>query len=318
MADDPQRTTTESSAREQLRFYTRKVQRHPAYRAWAQSVRTVRRAVPAAWRLATHQYRELPSVVIVGAQKAGTTQLYASLVKHPRCRGAVVKEVSYFSKHPEKSLAWYRSHFPWRKGTADASFHCLEASPSYLAVPRALWHLRATLPAARVIAILRDPVSRAFSHYQHNRTRRREDRSFAEIVDTAITQPTLPPEAGLVLRTDAEPMLDYIARGYYAQQLELLLHCFPREQVLILDSAELFADTGAACQRVFEFLDLEPWPIETTKVYNKGHYRERIDPAVAARLREHYRPYDELLVDLLGRRFAWMDSVAARANQAAA
>jgi hypothetical protein len=101
-------------------------------------------------------------------------------------------------------------------------------------------------------------------------------------------------------------MLDYLARGYYALQLELLFQLYQRDGVLVLDSAELFADTSAACQRVFAFLDLEPCDVQLSKVYNRGYYGEKIDPRVADRLRQHYRPYDEMLKDLLGRSFRWM------------
>ena len=87
------------------------------------------------------------------------------------------------------------------------------------------------------------------------------------------------------MRPDAEPLLDYVGRGYYALQLELLLHLYSRQQVLILDSADLFEDTPAACQRVFTFLGLPPHAVQTDKVYNRGRYRETIDAAAAEQLR---------------------------------
>src|SRR6185436_11733205 len=90
------------------------------------------------WRRATSAWRCLPSVVIVGAQKAGTTQLYAAMRRHPLCDIGAVKEVNYFSARHQESVAWYRSQFPFRARNTKVVRHCLEASPSYLPSPQAL------------------------------------------------------------------------------------------------------------------------------------------------------------------------------------
>jgi len=94
-----------------LRYYARKIQRHPALRIGRAPVRVVKTLLPTVWRRATQEFRQLPAVVIVGAQKAGTTQLHAYLVKHPRLFGAWKKEVDYFSKQAGRSIKWYRAHF---------------------------------------------------------------------------------------------------------------------------------------------------------------------------------------------------------------
>lgn len=289
-----------------LRMYLRRVKRHPAFRAWKKPRDVVKNFLPNTWRLATQRLRHLPTAVIVGAQKAGTTQLYAYLVTHPRCFEAAKKEVDYFSKHPERSVAWYRSRFPLSFRVARNEGQVMEASPSYLPTPSALRQMKQVLPKARVIVLLRDPVSRAFSHYQHRKTRHLESRSFAECVAQEIRANEFPAELGVALRPNAAPMLSYVARGYYALQLELLLKLFPRNKVLMMDSASLFQDTSAACERVFSYLGLDSFDVQPTKVYNRGYYQEKIDPCVADELRQHYRPYDKLLADLIERPLSWM------------
>jgi hypothetical protein len=263
--------------------------------------------------MATQRLRHLPTVIIVGAQKAGTTHLYAYLIKHPRVMQGVKKEVDYFSKQPERSVQWYRSRFPlalrvWRRRS-----QVLEASPSYLAMPSALRQMKNVVPSARIVVLLRDPVSRAFSHYQHRKTRHLETRSFADAIDDELRNNTIPPRLGWALDPAAAPMLDYVSRGYYALQLELLVKLYARNRVLVIDSTSLFADTNAVCDRVFNYLGLESFEIETTKVFNRGYYKEKIDPQVAARLREHYRPYDEMLCEVLGRPCSWMTAPQAKA-----
>jgi hypothetical protein len=289
-----------------LRYYARKIQRHPALRVGRTPVRVVKTLLPTLWRRATQEFRQLPGVVIVGAQKAGTTQLHAYLLKHPRLFGAWKKEVDYFSKRSGRSIKWYRSQFPLRRRMASVAGLAVDASPSYLPTPAALVKMHDVLPKARLIAILRDPVARAYSHYQHYKTRGLESRSFAEAVDDELRQPAARPEPGVSLRSDSPPMLGYVGRGYYALQLELLIKLYSRDRILILDSAELFSDTNAACQRVFEFLGIERFDILPTKIFNRGYYKEQIDPAVAERLREHFKPHDERLRELVGSPFRWM------------
>jgi Sulfotransferase domain len=210
-------------------------------------------------------------------------------------------------------VAWYRSRFPlsirvnWRSGQV------MEASPSYLPTPEAIRKMKQVLPKARVIVLLRDPVSRAFSHYQHRKTRHLESRSFEECIDEEIRANEFPPQLGVATRPNAARMWGYVARGYYALQLELLLKVFPRNKVLILDCADLFKDTRATCERVFDFMGLDSFDVEPTKIYNRGYYREQIDPRVAEKLRVHYRPYDELLAHVIDEQFTWMKPTAANA-----
>ena len=121
--------------------------------------------------------------------------------------------------------------------------------------------MKQVLPKTRVIVLLRDPVSRAFSHYQHRKTRHLESRSFEECVAEEIRANEFPPQLGVATRPNAARMWGYVARGYYALQLEHLLKVFPRNKVLILDSADLFEDTRATCERVFDFMGLDSFDV---------------------------------------------------------
>jgi hypothetical protein len=310
-AADPNGLSGASPLRDSVRFHLRKVQRHPVYLHASHIWRTIRETPTNAWRCATHGRRVLPSAIIVGAQKGGTTQLYEGLIRHPACFGSVKKELNYFSDLPHWPLWWYRSRFPLSTAVRRHGGICLEASPSYLPSPNALRRMHETLPNVKVIAILRDPVARAFSHYQHWKTRHRDARDFATATREIIAGGTLPPIHGAALATNVEPLTDYISRGYYALQIEALWQSYPHEQTLILDSADLFANTTTVCQRVFDFLGLPPHEVTMPKIYNRGYYREMIDPTTAEMLRGHFRPYDELLIRLTGQSFGWMESRSA-------
>src|SRR5919201_3141433 len=152
----------------------------------------VRRVVGGAIRAyghATAPLRPLPDFLIIGAQKAGTTALYAYLRWHPGITGPSWKEVSFFDRYYARGEAWYRGNMPsrprqWLAERRNGRPPLVgEASPSYLFHPLAPERVANLLPRARLIAVLRNPVDRAFSHYQHELSLGREHLSFEEALD---------------------------------------------------------------------------------------------------------------------------------------
>jgi len=108
-----------------------------------------------------------PRVLVIGAQKSGTTSVFKYLKPHPAFKPPTQKELDYFTLHHNQGNDWYAAQFPrtprFRKHAAT-----LEASTSYLIAPEAPARARALLPHATITVILRDPVARAHSHFKHN------------------------------------------------------------------------------------------------------------------------------------------------------
>jgi Sulfotransferase domain len=129
----------------------------------------------------TAPVRPLPDFLILGAQKAGTTALYAYLRRHPAITGPSWKEVSYFDRHYARGEAWYRGNFPNRLRARDKLVG--EASPSYLFHPLGPERARALVPEARLVALVRNPIDRALSHYHHEVALGRERLSFEEALE---------------------------------------------------------------------------------------------------------------------------------------
>lgn len=121
------------------------------------------------WRLrarsADRRPRVDPDFIVVGAQKAGSTSLFAYLAAHPDVDQPLVKEIHYFDLWADRGHSWYRSHFPLRSTSTCMSG---EASPLYMAYPNALERIARDLPDVKVVAILREPVARLVSHYRHS------------------------------------------------------------------------------------------------------------------------------------------------------
>jgi hypothetical protein len=248
--------------------------------------------------------RPLPTFLVLGAQKAGTTALFAYLREHPDVTGPAWKEVSFFDRHYARGIRWYRGNFPLR-GRRCAAVG--EASPSYLFHPLAPERVRAAVPDAHLIVLLRNPVDRAHSHYQHEVALGRETLSFEEALERE-------PErlAGEVERLTSDPgyfshawwNYTYVSRGRYAEQLERWLALFPRRQLLVLLTDELSADPRATYTRVLQFLGVAPHELAAYPRIFEREYAP-MQPATRARLEASFAEPNRRLAELLGRDLDW-------------
>ena len=278
-----------------------------------QPARKVLRGTVRTYGRATSGLRPLPDFLILGAQKAGTTALYAYLRWHPEITGPSFKEVSFFDRHYARGETWYRAHLParprqWvarrRRGRWPAVG---EASPSYLFHPLAPERVAAMLPDARLIAVLRDPVDRAFSHYQHEVALGREPLPFEDAL--AAEEERM---RGEVERMTSDPSYfsepwwnhTYAARGRYAEQLERWVSSFPREQILVLFSDDLLQQPADTYARVLTFLRVSPHELPSYPRIFSREYSE-MGPATRARLEGVFAGPNAELAELLGRELPW-------------
>src|SRR5690348_14107616 len=122
---------------------------------------------------ATSRLRSTPDFIVIGGQRCGTTSLFKHLAEHPQVlRPGVEKGIDYFSLHYDKDLNWYRGHFPIDRlatvrRAAQGGPAVFEACTYYMFHPFALERIAADLPSIKLIAMLRDPVERAYSSYKH-------------------------------------------------------------------------------------------------------------------------------------------------------
>jgi hypothetical protein len=253
---------------------------------------------------ATAPLRPLPDFLVLGAQKAGTTALYAYLRRHPEITGPSWKEVSFFDRHYARGEAWYRGNFPNR---LRARGFVGEASPSYLFHPLAPERVRELLPEARLIALVRNPVDRAFSHYQHEVALGREELSFEDAL--AAEDDRL---RGEEERMRADPAYfshawwnyTYRARGRYAEQIERWLEVFPREQLLVIPSEDLGSDPDGTYARVLDFVGAAPHHLDAyPRVFERQY--EPMRPETRSRLAMDFAEPNERLYALLGRNLGW-------------
>jgi hypothetical protein len=281
-------------------------------------LKTWSRQVFRTYGMATGAFRPLPDYIIVGTKRGGTTSLYRYLLQHPAVLPTfpsfqTLKGVRFFDEHFGKGFSWYRSHFP------SASYRDMyerarqqrpivgEASPGYLFHPLAAARVASSMPRAKIIALLRNPVDRAYSHYLDEVKLGVEPLSFEQAIDhepvrlageleRAITSPPY--------YSDALERYSYLTRGLYLPQLAAWMQAFPAEQLLILRSEDLANEPRRIHLEVLEFLGLPLIPLESYSRHNSRAGAE-MNPSTRQRLAEYFGPHNEGLYERLGRNFCW-------------
>ncbi|MGM0588495.1 MAG: sulfotransferase domain-containing protein [Bacteroidota bacterium] len=257
-----------------------------------------------AYRRVTGIARPLPNTLIIGAMKAGTTSLFNYLATHPRVTGSYIKELNYFNHNWDKRLGWYCSAFPISGHWAEV---VMEATTDYLYHPFTPERVKQTLADPKLIVLLRNPVHRAYSHYQHEVRQGREMLSFQEALEqeegrTGATREkyfTDPTYQGI-----GKLHYNYKERGVYADQLERWFRYFDRDQFFIQSSSYFWADTAAFMKDLGTFLEVDLSGIQTGRKYNENTY-PNLDEKTRDYLSEYYREPNQRLFKLLDRSFDW-------------
>jgi hypothetical protein len=246
----------------------------------------------------------LPSFVVIGAQKAGTTSLFRYLARHPAVTPPRLKEIHFFDLHWERGLPWYRAHFPLtiRGGPPLTG----EASPYYLFHPRVPERMARVLPQAKLLVLLRNPVDRAISHYQWEVRYGNEPLSFREAIGRE--EHLLPRETTRLQEEDGYTSFlhqhgSYLARGRYVEQLQRWLHWFRRDQILVLKAEAFFHRTGEAMATVRAFLELPEGRLQAYPIHRQGRYSGGLN-VERKELTGYFRPHNEALEKLLGMDFS--------------
>ena len=181
----------------------------------------------------------LPNLIVIGAQKCGTTSLHHYLGLHPEIAmadGPTSDEVHFFSHEDRwrRGADWYSSLF--REAPVRG-----EVSVSYSAFPLYPWvpeRLARALPGARLVYLVRDPIDRLVSEWHQNRLAVAEARSFDETFATLDDS-------------------SYVAKSRYGLQLERFLEHVPQERILVVDSHDLGAARTQTLRQVFGFVGVD-------------------------------------------------------------
>lgn len=251
----------------------------------------------------------LPTFLVIGAQKSATTSLIHYLSGHPDVF-ALTEEVHFFDRHHDRGIGWYRERFSGGEDAAAVG----ESTPEYMYFSDVPPRMARYLPHAHLVAILRDPIDRAYSQYWHNRTRGHEPLTFSEALDREEER-----LAGANRETRSR--YSYADRGRYLRQLQRVCEHFHRDALLVVLYEDLRDRRVETVGSVFRFLGVDdrvvPQEIDRERnrfvTFRSQRLRRpirRLPPPlrrVASRLNIRYGTYPSLVPEdraALGARFA--------------
>ena len=238
-----------------------------------------------------------PDVLIIGASKCGTTSLFHYLQQHPSVARARTKEVHYFDLHFHRGRHWYRGQFPHRPNELK-----LEATPYYLFHPAVPKRAADLIPEAKLIVIMREPVTRAYSQYQHECADGYEQLTFQEAVAMEAQRLGNTHEMlaqGLIQRSHAHQHFSYIRRGLYAEQIERWQKHYPVESFLFLRAEDLFDAPQDTFDRACCFLGLSNFALNDDSGRNLRSY-DGMPSEIRAELTALYDQPNRRLATLTG------------------
>lgn len=273
---------------------------------------------------ATAAWRPDPEFLVIGAKRGGSTSFFFDLARHPQVvplfprpdhlpKATQTKGIHYFDQNYGEGERWYRSHLPSTRARARQARRAGgpvitgEASPYYLFHPHAPERAAALLPDAKLIAVLRDPVERAYSHWKERRRAGAEPLEFAAALDAEDERLAGVDDASLAdpsAYSYAHEQQTYVRQSEYDVCLERWLAVYPREQLLVLASEDYYADPQGVLDEAFAFLGLPSAPAGKGEALNAAA-GSALDDATRAGLTAHFAPHNARLADLLGRSFPW-------------
>lgn len=230
----------------------------------------------------------LPDFLVAGAMKAGTSTLRAMLNQHPAVHMSKRKELHYFDTHYDRGTQWYESRFR----PSDGELVCGEATPIYMTDDILRQRMHETVPGARLLIILREPIARAHSHFWMLRSRGTELLpSFEEAI--AAEDQRWAERGGI----RAKWRFAYKRRGHYAEQLRGLQDLYGRERLHVVVLEELVKRPQDVMRGVYTFIGVDPSFADSVQLEHRLQTRTPLEkngrryPEMLENTREHLRDY---------------------------
>ena len=201
----------------------------------------------------------LPNLVVIGAQKCGTTGLHYILATHPEISMSRPKELNFFigERNWPRGVEWYREHFDPEASVRGESSPNYTTYPHHLGIPERMHEI---VPGAKLIFLVRDPLERIAAHWVHNYAKRREKGDLRE--------------------TLLHPNTTYVLRSKYHAQLRQFLNHYTLSQVLVIDQDDLRLRRSETLREVFGFLGVDP-DFEHPGLHSERHRTTRKRRATA-------------------------------------
>ena len=257
----------------------------------------------------TGPFRMKPDFIIIGSEKCGTTSLYEYLKKHPSVVASKGKEVSFFDKNFHRGDGWYRSFFPSLLTKYFKKIITFEATPRYFIHPHAAERISKLYPNVKLIVLFRNPVDRAYSHYEQETIYAgRETLPFEDALEKEnerISKEYEKMEQDENYYPCSYYWFSHKEGGMYFKHLTRWMKFFSKEQFLFVKSEDLFTNPTETYNEILKWLELSPYELSEYKIYKERNYREKLDSTMREKLNNFFQSHNEQLYKFLNRDFNW-------------
>jgi|CXWL01.1.fsa_nt_gi hypothetical protein len=254
----------------------------------------------------TASNRVLPNFIIIGEQKCGTSTLYDNLIQHPQIIPALRKEIHFFDNWYHIGLNMYRAFFPTNDQIPKNNLSIIgEASPNYFHHPLVPKRIKENLPNVKLIVLFRNPVERAYSHFNMMKNSGYESLSFEEAIEYekhVFKEGKI--SWMLEYRVFNQTHHPYLLRGIYVNSFRRWLEFFPRNQILVINSEDLKSNKSQILEKTFEFLNVPSYNLGKLEDQNVAKY-DPMNSDTKKMLEDFFKPYNQELYDLLNIDFHW-------------
>jgi len=266
-----------------------------------------------AYRTLTNRWRLYPDFIIIGYHKTATTFLYEYLSNHPNIGKSSKKEVHFFDYSYWRGIGWYKAQFPLNKTKGkfekeSKKFKTGEATPLYSFHPKAAKRIKELVPKVKLIVVLRNPIDRAYSHYQHKKRVGLEHQSFEDAIkedDIRFKKIMKDFENDNIRDYDVNNTLfPYVSMGKYVLDLKKWMEIFPKEQFLILKTEEINQNPERELNKICNFIEIPTMDFKNTKKKNVGEYSTML-PETRMKLSKIYEQHNKELEEFLGIKMEW-------------
>lgn len=266
------------------------------------------------------------SLFVVGAQKAGTSALHDYLIKHPSVTGGIIKELNYFN-HSEKyaqGTQWYHDQFKAPLFYKPKKIY-IDSTPQYLSTADVAQKIYDYNPKAKIVILLREPVSRAYSawnmykQFSELSVERKEGLIYRHVSDNdknkfndLINQTPFPSFDDYINKelidgslTNHYPQI--IKRGIYADQIKPYIDVFGLDNVLVFESNYFKINKAKVTNKVLEAVGLTPLTIAPSnlKSVHSRSYENPMSKFTEDKMKVFYKPHNERLLNLINQKFDW-------------
>lgn len=266
-----------------------------------------------------------PDFLLIGAKRGGSTSFYFDLITHPQVgllfprpnhlpKAAATKGIHYFDSNYYRGRTWYASHLPSRRTrriqsqSVGGPVVVGEGSPYYLTHPAAPIRVASDLPDVKLLAVLRDPVLRAYSHWKERVREGYEDLPFDQAL--SAEQRRAGDDSNRLLADPrfysyAHEHQTYLEQSRYGAAVSRWLDHFPPSSLLILRSEDYYLDPARELDRAAAFLGIEPGQFKHGAPRNAAP-GEELEPQLRSDLEDELRPDARRLRDLTGITWDWV------------